>query len=190
MKSNISFLLATALLAQTLAIHANSRNDVIRGALVGAATGALLSERSRDISASTAIPVLAGVGALTGYAMHHHRHRGYYGYELGWYPAYSIHPYYHPAGYRQRWNRRYYHHQPVHVVPAPQPRQAAPRNPTHARTINRHPGITLIPVTILTPSGFPLSFTITRVGNQYIGPRGETYTEMPTLKMLQYLYKP
>ena len=169
---------------------ANARRDTLRGALVGAATGALLSERSSDISARTAIPVFAGIGALTGYAIHQHRYRDYYGYG-DYYPhgayLYGIHPYYHPIGYRQRWSRQFRPSPvPVRVAPAVQ----SVRNAETATTANRHPGVTRIPVSITLPNGFPITITITQVGNQYVGPRGETYTTMPTAGQLQEIYRP
>ena len=186
----ITLYLLLAILLQPLAVaYASSRRDTVRGALVGAATGALVSEFSSDISSRTAVPLFAGIGALSGYSLHHHRHRDYYGYHPDWQLTYGIHPYYHPVGYRQRWNRQF--------RPAPTPVRIAPviraiqnTQAATATRANRHPGVTRIPISFTTPSGFPLTITITKVGNQYVGPRGETYTEMPTVEQLQDIYRP
>jgi len=188
MKTGAGILIA-ALLLQPLLIYASPRRDTLRGALVGAATGALLSELSSDISARTAIPVLAGVGALTGYTRHHYRHREYYGYYPSWHYAYGIHPYYHPVGYRQRWSRQF---RPVSPPVQVAPVVRAVRNTERAigNSPDRHPGVSRIPVSFETPSGFPLTITITKIGNQYIGPRGESYDTMPTVEQLQEIYRP
>ncbi len=177
-----------ALLIQTQATQASSRRDIVRGALVGAATGALASELSSDISARTAIPVLAGVGALTGYARNQYRYHEGYRYSPHWNVYYGRHPYYHPMGYRHRHRRRFRTLQPVRVAPVT---QTTPNtNASSTRSVNRHPGVSRIPVSFETERGFPLTITITKVGNQYVGPRGETYDQMPTIEQLQQTYKP
>lgn len=170
--------------------QASATRDTIRGGLVGAAAGALASELSSDIRASRAIPALAGVGALTGYARHHYRHRDYYGYPASWQVTHGIYPYYRHTGYRQRYNRRYRSFQPVVVTPAPRSSQSTPTTTVVAAQSSRHPGISRIPVQIDTDRGFPLMITITKVGNQYVGPRGETYPEMPSEQTLKEKYQP
>ncbi len=191
MKTETNILIAALLLLPLLVnVQASPRRDTVRGALVGAATGALISQRSSDISARTAIPVFAGVGALAGYAHHHYKNREYYGYyPYSWQYVYGIHPYYHPVGYRQRWSRQF---RPVSPPVQVAPVVRAVRNNEKARgnAPDRHPGVSRIPVSFETPSGFPLTITITKVGNQYIGPRGESYDAMPTIEQLQKVYRP
>ena len=187
-------LLAITCLILTTPALGSSRSETLRGGLVGAATGALLAELSSDISSRTAIPLFAGVGALTGYARYQHRNRddyAYYRYRSSpdWQYSYGGHPYYHPRGYRQRWNRPR-HHIATPVRIAPIIRAAQQTATTRPQPENRHPGVVQIPVQIKTPTGFPLTITIMRTGNQYVGPRGETYPEMPTAAQLQQRYKP
>ena len=189
MKAFIIMILA-ALLLQPATLQASSRRDTLRGGLVGAATGALVSELSSDISARTAIPVFAGVGALTGYARHRYRHQDYYGYSPHLNLQYGRHPYHHPVGYRQRYSRRFRPQPPVQVAPLIRSAIRIAEADRRRTTSSRHPGVSRIPVSFETETGFPLTITITKVGNQYVGPRGETYSEMPTIKQLQQTYKP
>jgi len=186
---SVSVLTVLAILASTLCVQGGSRSDVLRGGLVGAATGALVSGLSSDISSRTAIPLFAGLGALTGYSMHNARNRDYYyAYTPDWHYTYSIHPYAHPIGYRHRWHRPpHYMAPPVRVAPVTH----TARNSAASRPVNnRHPGVVRIPIELTTTSGFPLTITITKAGNQYVGPRGEIYPEMPAAIQLQQIYKP
>lgn len=175
------------LLLFSLPLFARSRHDVLRGALVGAATGALLSEVSSGVHARTAIPLFAGIGALTGYSLHHAQYSGYDATPYGWYGSDPI--YYRNMwgrNYRQRWNRsRRIRPEPVRTassVPA--------RTPDPKPSKNLHPGVERVPIQIALPSGFPVTIHIMHTGGQWVGPRGETYTNMPNAQQLQEIYTP
>jgi hypothetical protein len=66
MKRKITLLMAAILIA-TITYGGNSK-EALRGGLVGAAFGALVSELDHAVDPGVAIPVFAGLGALAGYA--------------------------------------------------------------------------------------------------------------------------
>jgi len=187
MKRFILFAIITGILISP--VQGSSLSETLRWGLVGAATGALLSEYSSDISTSD-IPWFAGAGALTGYLLHAYRQNDayavpYYGY--GTHP-YAIYPYHTSPAYDRAWNR--YRRAPVvQIAPRTAPHNTRPTAPGHSPD-NRHPGVTLVPVTMITPNGYPLTITITRTGGQFVGPRGETYPRLPTPDELKKIYKP
>ncbi len=168
--------------------------DTIRGGLIGAATGALLAGLHSDISSRTAVPVMAGFGALAGYARHEYRHRDYYGHQgVGYAPSfYTYYPYAVP--YRVQHTRSPY---PYRAAPSLGPvainairQQARAAAGRQQRPTDRHPGVTLVPVTFQLDNGMLLTIHLARIGNQFVGPRGETYSELPSQDILRQTYRP
>jgi hypothetical protein len=66
MKRKITLLMAAILIASIT--YGGNGKEALRGGLVGAAFGALVSELDHAVDPGVAIPVFAGLGALAGYA--------------------------------------------------------------------------------------------------------------------------
>lgn len=177
--------IVTVMLIALRAAAGDALEDTVRGGLLGAAAGALVSEFSDDDDPGRTIPFFAGLGALTGYAVHHHSRRDWgprrhhpYGAAYGlpylalpyaWYASR------HPGG---RWR----------VIPAPPPAGGVRKTPDPVPPADRHPGVRLIPVPVSLPNGAVVPITILRLGDRYIGPRGEAYPSMPDADTLRLRY--
>jgi len=179
----------TVVIAMLIAVRAaagDALEDTLRGGLLGAAAGALVSGFSDDDDARQTIPLFASIGALTGYAIYQgNRDRSNY-YTSG--AAYGL-PYLalpyawyvsrHPS-YRYRRSEA-----PVPVSPVKIRRMPAPVPP-----VGRHPGVRLIPVPVTLPNGTVVPINILKLGDRYIGPRGEAYESMPDANSLRLRYHP
>ncbi len=172
--------------AAVSAAHAGGGGPALRGALWGAAAGALFAEWDDDTDARYAIPVFAGAGALTGYALHHQRRvyrrpGGPYRRDAYYLPYLAL-PY---AYYHGRRPRR------DDVRPWPSPASPAirpARNPVPAA--DRHPGVRLVPVPVPLPNGTIIPVHIMQLGDRYIGPQGEAYKSLPSAAELESRYLP
>lgn len=51
-----------------------------------------------------------------------------------------------------------------------------------------HPGVDLIKVSILNRNGVRTDVPVLRVGNRFVGPRGEEYPELPRSEDLAHIY--
>ena len=180
------------ILLSTSPSFASRSGDTIRGGLIGAATGALLAGLHPDVSSRTAVPVLAGVGALTGYTMHEYRHRNNYRHHRGVDVSPSFYNYYpYAVPYQVRHSRSPYRPAPGWGPVAIKMIRAHTQAATRSRQqTDRHPGVTLIPVTFQLDNGMSLTIHVARIGDQFVGPRGETYSELPSQDVLRQTYKP
>lgn len=153
----------------------------VRGGLLGAAAGILVSELNDDMDARMTIPLFTSLGALTGYAIHYDRSRrsrpGRRAYGLPYlalpYAAWATHP-----------SRR--HTVFTQGTQAPETSGRHPSPPV----INRHPGVKLIPVQMTLPNGTLLELTLFKTGDHYTGPRGEHYERLPAPEELRQRYAP
>lgn len=175
MKKRIPFIAILLVLAGHA--RADALEDTVRGGLLGAAAGVLVSELGDDYDARYTIPLFTGIGALTGYAVHHN-HGAYY-------LPYLALPY---AWYSHRYpTTRHYRETPPRnkrrQSPGPQPRP-------QPKAVDRHPGVTLIPVPVTLRNGIIVPIHILRLGERYTGPQGETYETMPDAATLQRRYAP
>jgi len=168
------------LLALAVNAGADAWRDTVRGGLWGAAAGALVSELSDNYEPRHTIPLFTSIGALTGYAIHKNRDAYYLPYLALPYAWYSHRPGY---GYRRPAYR--YYRQPPHAA-VRQPKQES----TPAKTVDRHPGVTLIPVPITLKNGLVIPIQILRLGERYTGPQGESYEKLPDAATLQQRYAP
>lgn len=163
--------------------------ETIEGGLLGAAAGVLVSEISDDYDASTTIPFFTGIGALTGYAIHQNRQDDRYQYDP--YRHSRHHDYYLPylalpyAWYSHRYPSRYYYYTTASLPTRQrtQPRVAPP-------PVGRHPGVTLIAVPVTLRNGTTVPISILKLGDRYVGPRGEAYETMPDANVLRQRYVP
>jgi hypothetical protein len=171
---------------------AGSRDDALRGGLIGAALGAIVGNNSSDIRQEVAIPVGAALGALAGY--HWNRYSGWYDdwsydrwdryRDRGWYDGYRYdyrHPRYAP---RRRSSRTVYVEVPVAV------KSEAPSGPAGPKrdASSLHPGISLVRIPVTMANGVTVDVRILEVNGRYVGPRGEIYRGMPTAEMLAERY--
>ena len=76
----------------------------------------------------------------------------------------------------------YYHPVVPVVVQQPGAQQAQPA------VDNRHPGVDLIKVSILNSNGVRTDVNILRLGDKFVGPRGEAYESLPTSEELAKKY--
>jgi hypothetical protein len=198
MKTRIAASIATLCLAAVVAgsaVTARADNDNMwRGALIGAATGAIVGHNSHDIDTAWAVPVMAATGALIGhyYDRRHHSYDYYndpyydrspYGYRGGYYDA----PYY-PRGYGYR--DGYYRvrrEKPIDEQKAAYLQMTAPDKITTS-TSGRQPGVQLIKIPIEGPGGVELLVNILHTGGKFVGPQGEEYDGLPTTEALQARY--
>lgn len=158
--------------------YGDALEDTIRGGLIGAAGGALISELSDNHDARYTIPFFASIGALTGYATHDNRHHD--ARRHGCYLPYLALPYgWHH--YRPSANRRYHHREKPTIRKQPS---------LKTKPINRHPGITRITIPITLKNGTVLPIHLFKVGVHYTGPQGETYDSRPDAAVLQQRYSP
>jgi hypothetical protein len=185
-------------------------DDALWGALVGGAVGVLIGENSSDIRTEHAVPALAALGALTGYA---HDRDNYY--DDDWShrgPVYNRGRYYgsnrygsnrHAYRYNDRSGRNYNVHYPYWpsqvrryspVRRAPRAVQTYPKaKKTPQQTVaptNRHPGVTIVRVPITWPNGTTRNIRVLRLGNRYVGPQGESYETLPDSATLSERYAP
>lgn len=165
--------------------RADALKDTVRGGLLGAAAGALVSELDDDYDARYTIPFFTGIGALTGYAIHENRQgRGRYG-------SARRHAYYLPyMALPYAW---YSHRRPAtRYIRESRPRQTrkSPSPKNQSKTIDRHPGVTLIPVPITLRNGTVIPIHLFKVGDHYTGPQGETYETLPDAETLRRHYAP
>lgn len=163
--------------------RADALKDTVRGGLLGAAAGALVSELDDDYDARYTIPFFTGIGALTGYAVHENRHpRGRYGSARrhAYYLPYMALPY---AWYSHRYPASRYFRKP----PRRETRKTQPPQP---KAVDRHPGVTLIPVPITLRNGMVIPIHLFKVGDRYTGPQGESYETLPDAETLRRHYAP
>jgi len=158
---------------------ADAWEDTVRGGLWGAAAGVLVSELSDDYDARYTIPFFTSIGALTGYALNKNRDAYYLPYLALPYAWYSHRPFY---GYR-RPAYGYYREPP----PRRDTRKPSPPQP---KAIDRHPGVTLIPVPITLRNGTVIPIHILKLGERFTGPQGEPYETLPDAATLQRRYAP
>jgi hypothetical protein len=188
-------LVLIASIAAGTASAGDALQDTLRGGLLGAAAGVLVSEFRDDDDARYTIPFFTGLGALTGYAVHQsrrddrdsygprrHRRLGGAAYGLpylalpyAWYTAR------HPA-----YRRHDDYSAPTRRRQAPVP----PVPPVRQPPADRHPGVRLIRVPVPLPNGSTVPVTILNLGNRFIGPRGEAYETMPDADTLRLRYTP
>lgn len=171
---------------------ADALKDTVRGGLLGAAAGALVSELDDNYDARYTIPFFTGIGALTGYAIHENRqHRDHHG-------AYRRHAYYLPyMALPYAW---YHHRRPAYgygndydygYYREPLPRRDTRKPPPpQPKAVDRHPGVTLIPVPITLRNGTVVPIHVLKLGERYTGPQGESYETMPDAATLQRRYAP
>ncbi len=172
-----------------MALHTvtgDALKETVRGGLLGAAAGALVSSLSEDDDARYTIPFYTGLGALTGYAVYQHQGGG---------RRYAYGP-------RRRYPSGAAYGLPYLALPyaawhVHRPRPYRADSPAAGRTtppaplpVNRHPGVRLIPVPVSLPNGTVTPITILKLGERYIGPRGETYEQMPDAATLGLRYRP
>ncbi len=179
-------LIMVALLIATCQSRADALKDTVRGGLLGAAAGALISELDDDYDARYTIPFFTGIGALTGYAVHENRNpsgRRYGSHRRhAYYLPYMALPY---AWYSHRYPAtRYMREPPPRAIRNPPPRKPQPK------AIDRHPGVSLIPVPITLRNGTVIPIHLFKVGERYTGPQGETYEHLPDAATLQRRYAP
>ncbi len=178
--------IVVALLAAAGQAHADALKDTVRGGLLGAAAGVLVSELSDDYDARYTIPLFTGIGALTGYSLHDSRHdRGRHG-------SYRRHAYYLPyMALPYAW---YNHRRPAYGYGydrEPPPRRDTRKPPPpQPKAVDRHPGVTLIPVPITLRNGTVIPIHVLKLGDRYTGPQGESYETMPDAATLQRRYAP
>jgi hypothetical protein len=166
--------------------------DVLRGALIGSAVGAIVGHNSSDLDTSVAVPAFAALGGLIGYA--HDRswyrdddpydvyHHGSYGHWPWWgRSAWADDPWVYP-----RWGHPRRAWAAPRTPKPPDPQVAATRAATAPDTAeaNRHPGVELLTVRVSLPAGHATEVRILKIGDQFVGPRGQTYAEMPTPEQL------
>jgi hypothetical protein len=166
--------------------------DTVRGGLLGAAAGVLVSEFRDDDDARFTIPFFTGLGALTGYAVHQSRGDDRYSYgprrhrRLGG-AAYGL-PYLAlPYAWYTARHPSYRRHDDYS---APTRRRQAPEPSVRQPPADRHPGVRLIRVPVPLPNGSTVPVTILNLGNRFIGPRGEAYETMPDAETLRLRYTP
>jgi len=168
------------LLALAVNAGADAWRDTVRGGLLGAAAGALVSEFSDGDDARYTIPLFTSIGALTGYAIHKNRDAYYLPYLALPYAWYS-----HRQGYGHRRPAYRYYRQPPRAT-VRQPKQ----KPTPAKTVDRHPGVSLIPVPVTLKNGLIIPIQILKLGERFTGPQGESYETLPDAATLQQRYAP
>lgn len=178
--------IVVALLVVAGHARADALKDTLRGGLLGAAAGALVSELSDDYDARYTIPFFTGIGALTGYAVHENRHpRGRR------YGTTRRHAYYLPyMALPYAW---YHHRYPATRDYRATPPRAASKQPprkTQPETIDRHPGVTMVPVPITLRNGTVIPIHLFKVGDHYTGPQGESYETLPDTETLRRHYAP
>jgi hypothetical protein len=166
------------LIAVLLILAGNARadawKDTVRGGLWGAAAGVLVSELSDDYEARYTIPLFTSIGALTGYSINKNRDAYYLPYLALPYAWYS----------HRRPAYRYYREPPRPIV------HKQEQTPAPPKSIDRHPGVTLIPVPITLRNGTVIPIHILKLGDRYTGPQGEAYEHLPDAATLQHRYAP
>ena len=183
-KSKIAVLATSLALLAAPLVPSASGDDTFRGALVGAALGAIVAHNCHNISTALAVPVGALAGGLLANAADNDywRHDGYTRYEpRPWWRRYGYwdRPWY---GYRDWYDR---HPRPVVVVKqAPAPKVVPP--PT--KPANLHPGVDLIKIVITLSNGTSVDIPVLKVGDKFVGPQGEEYASLPTAKQLAEKY--
>jgi len=157
-KTNVA--LAMALLAVAPGVQARPNRAAV-GALVGAGAGLVLANNMHGVHREWAVPALALAGGWLGYEWDRQNR---------WYDDYG--PAYGPACY--------YYHPVVPAVAQPAPAPPAAADP--------HPGVDLIKVSILNSNGVRTDVNILRLGQTFVGPRGEKYEALPTSEELAKKY--
>lgn len=176
------------------AVAGDALQDAVRGGLLGAAAGALVSEFSDDDDPRYTIPFFTGLGALTGYAVHQsrrddryaygpRRHRRSFGGAAYGLPYLAL-PYMYYSSRRPGYERSFSTPTYFSKEQRPSPTRRAPA------AANRHPGVRLIPVPVSMPNGTVVPITILKLGDRFIGPRGEAYETMPDAGELRLRYYP
>ena len=175
--------------------RAGSWRRPVQGGLIGGAVGALVS-RSSDIDSRVAVPAFAATGALIGY-----------GRERGWYSrsrssrhahlyAWPLYPYaYMSYGYSHGYygsvpvydGRSRYTHYRMKAPTRAVARARARVDSTDERQPlpERHPGVATESVEVTLSNGVTIAVRLVKLHDRYIGPRGETYSELPSAEMLR-----
>lgn len=172
-------------------LHGDAVKYTLRGGLAGAATGLLVSEFSDRIDTRDAIPFFTGAGALAGYSVYRYRQDRRYGpRHVSWlapaialpYAAYTW-----PGHYRYRSPSNHARWGYDHSV---KPSKTASDREMAAPSTERHPGVELVTVDLTLANGHTHTMTLLKLGNRYVGPQGETYSERPTAEILRQHYYP
>jgi hypothetical protein len=168
-------------------------DNTLRGALVGGAFGALVSEFN-GVDARTGVPAFAALGALVGYGRdrnwYHSRRYDDYWLDYGW--PYN-HARYHDDNWRWLNRRRRYDRNTgggVTVMRAATAADAQQSQPAAPAEPQLHPGVSLVIVPITLPRGMIVNLRILKLGNRYVGPQGEPYATLPTAEQLLERYTP
>ncbi len=175
MKRLIFLGVAVAMLLMT-AIGRADDEDVFWGALLGAGAGLILGESVDGIHSSVAVPVGAIAGGLIGHELDRASYRH------GWYERYDPHAYHYYGYPYTRYGPR------VHSVPRRLPKvrklpgKAVRKvTPPADEAPDLQPGVDLVKVQVRLISGVPMDVRLLRMpDNTFVGPQGETYTNLPT----------
>ena len=169
--------------------HGGDEHNALRGALTGAAFGALLGELDHAADPGITIPVFAGFGALAGYTWNqdgrrdhysNHRRDNYY------------HNNYRYGRSRYGWRGPYaWYPRPVYYTSFA--RGSSRRKPKGdsrplQQVVNRHPGVSLLTIPISLKNGMRVDITVFKLNDHYVGPKGERYDSLPTAEMLSLRY--
>jgi hypothetical protein len=184
MKRKITLLMAAVLIA-AITYGGNSK-DALRGGLMGAAFGALVSELDHAVDPGLTIPVFAGFGALAGYAWdkdwdRHNRSSCWQGSRYDRRYGHSSYA----------WRGPYAWYPRMAYAPIRRTRRATPRStPAVAapKPRNLHPGVSLMSVPITLANGMQVKITIFNLNGHYVGPKGEHYDSLPSAEMLAERY--
>jgi hypothetical protein len=175
-------LILTLLVTVCLAPRAQANNDAEWfGAALGAGIGLIIADNSHNIHPAVAIPVGAVAGGLIAHGIKEYRHRDNgYAYDNPYYDAYCG-----PGYSRDPYDRPYERT----IMRVEQPVQARALSPKEAAPApNLTPGVDLVKVSIALKNGTRIDVHLWRVGNKFIGPRGEEYPTLPTAEELSRKY--
>ncbi len=186
MKRIATLLLLLSLIAGSA--RAGDGDNALRGGLAGAAFGALLGEIDNGIETEVSIPLFAGLGALVGYTWDSEwdRYDGDYRYHRRYGRRYGRYNYRHGVSWP-------YTPFPLRYSPYPTQIRTAGRKQKEkvkpvAAAPDRHPGVSLVTVPITLKNGMQVDIRILKLGDRYVGPKGEPYATMPTADALTQRY--
>lgn len=188
MKLIVSLLLSVFLMAGSAA--AGDGDDALRGGLVGAAFGALLGEIDHGIDTEVAIPLFAGLGALAGYTWD--REWDYYDHDYRYHRRYgrrrSPYRYRHGVSWPYEPLPLLYSPYPTRIVRTAQQKKEKKVVKPPTPPPDRHPGVSLVTVPITLKNGMQVDIRILKLGERYVGPKGEAYDALPTAEVLAQRY--
>ena len=163
MKAGRVIVVVSAVLVLGAQAPARGGERTFWGALIGAGAGLALGEAVPGIDNAISVPALAIVGGVVGHELERANSR---------------------ARRAERAAHRSYRR------PATADRHAATTVKRGRRATDYHPGVSIVKIPVRMANGVEIDLRLVRVGDSFVGPRGEVYKELPTAADLAQRYVP